>query len=135
MQNDDAYLCARAIQCFAPGIPQIYYVGLLAGGNDYALAEQSGQARDINRHRYSLDEADAALQQPVVQRLLQLMRFRNNYPAFAGRFELHSSNRSALAMAWQHEAHTCHLLVDLKFRTATVTYRDEGSGEECCFRC
>lgn len=135
MQNDDAYLCARAIQCFSPGIPQIYYVGLLAGGNDYELAGQTGEARDINRHHYSLEEADAALQKPVVERLLRLMRFRNNYPAFAGSFELHSSNRSALSMAWRHEAHYCHLLVDLKFRSATITYRDEGSGEECCFRC
>jgi sucrose 6(F)-phosphate phosphorylase len=33
--DDDAYLAARAIQLFAPGIPQIYYVGLLAGENDY----------------------------------------------------------------------------------------------------
>ncbi len=29
--NDRSYLLARAIQVFAPGIPQIYYVGLLAG--------------------------------------------------------------------------------------------------------
>ncbi|MDD6344941.1 MAG: sucrose phosphorylase, partial [Oscillospiraceae bacterium] len=29
--NDDAYLLARAIQFFAPGIPQVYYVGMLAG--------------------------------------------------------------------------------------------------------
>ena len=27
MQNDDAYIAARAIQFFAPGIPQVYYVG------------------------------------------------------------------------------------------------------------
>ena len=32
--NDDAYLAARAIQFFAPGVPQVYYVGLLAGQND-----------------------------------------------------------------------------------------------------
>lgn len=32
--RDDAYLLARAIQFFAPGIPQVYYVGLLAGEND-----------------------------------------------------------------------------------------------------
>jgi sucrose phosphorylase len=25
---------ARAIQFFAPGMPQVYYVGLLAGSND-----------------------------------------------------------------------------------------------------
>ncbi len=28
------YLMARAIQFFTPGIPMIYYVGLLAGEND-----------------------------------------------------------------------------------------------------
>ena len=29
--DDNAYLLARAIQFFAPGTPQVYYVGLLAG--------------------------------------------------------------------------------------------------------
>lgn len=134
-QNDDAYLCARAIQLFTPGIPQVYYVGLLAGSNDHELVETSGEARDINRHFYSLAEADEALDKPVVQRLLALIRFRNRYPAFAGDFELHSSNRSSLAMAWRHGPHYCHLLVDLTFRTATISYRDETSGEEACFRC
>ena len=33
-ENDDAYLLARAIQFFAPGTPQVYYGGLLAGKND-----------------------------------------------------------------------------------------------------
>ena len=32
--NDDSYLAARTIQFFTPGIPQVYYVGLLAGEND-----------------------------------------------------------------------------------------------------
>jgi sucrose phosphorylase len=135
MQNDDAYLCARAIQCFAPGIPQIYYVGLFAGGNDAELAAQTGEARDINRHDYSLDEAAAALEQPVVQRLLRLLRFRNTCPAFAGAFELHSSNRNALAMGWREGEHFCHLLVDLKFRTATITYQNPETGENAGFRC
>ena len=31
------YLLARAIQFFLPGIPQVYYVGLLAGHNDMPL--------------------------------------------------------------------------------------------------
>ncbi len=30
-EDNRAYLLARALQIFAPGIPQIYYVGLLAG--------------------------------------------------------------------------------------------------------
>ncbi|MGI9295001.1 MAG: sucrose phosphorylase, partial [Pseudomonadales bacterium] len=33
-QCEKCYLLARAVQLFAPGIPQIYYVGLLAAGND-----------------------------------------------------------------------------------------------------
>ncbi len=134
-QNDDAYLCARAIQFFTPGVPQVYYVGLLAGSNDVNLVEQTGEARDINRHFYSLDEAASALEKPVVQRLLNLIRFRNEYPAFAGRFDLHSTNRNSLAMGWRLGEHFCHLLVDLNFRTATITYRDVASGDEVCFRC
>ena len=33
-EDDDRYIAARAIQLFARGVPQIYYVGLLAGLND-----------------------------------------------------------------------------------------------------
>ena len=43
-------------RCFAPGIPQVYYVGLLAGRNDLELLEKTKTGRDINRHYYSLDE-------------------------------------------------------------------------------
>ena len=32
--NETLYLIARAIQFFVPGIPQVYYVGLLGGRND-----------------------------------------------------------------------------------------------------
>jgi glucosylglycerol phosphorylase (configuration-retaining) len=133
-QNDDAYICARAIQFFTPGIPQVYYVGLFAGSNDIELMTQTGEARDINRHFYSLEEADEALQKPVVQRLLNLMRFRNEYPAFAGRFDLHSTQRNSIGMSWRLDQHYCHLLVELTFRTATITYRDQAAGDEVCIR-
>ena len=48
--DDNRYLIARAIQFFAPGIPQVYYVGLFAGRNDFDLYEKTKQSRDINRH-------------------------------------------------------------------------------------
>jgi hypothetical protein len=38
-RDDGAYLIARAIQFFLPGVPQVYYVGLLAGENDMALLQ------------------------------------------------------------------------------------------------
>ena len=60
-RRDDEYLVARAIQCFVPGIPQIYYVGLLAGSNDMDLLRRTGVGRDINRHYYTADGAAARI--------------------------------------------------------------------------
>lgn len=65
--NDgQAYLLARVLQCFAQGIPQIYYVGLLAGENDIELLESTKQGRNINRHYYDLEEIEREVQRPVV---------------------------------------------------------------------
>lgn len=82
--NDDAYLLARAIQFFAPGVPQVYYVGMLAGENDLELLEQTKEGRNINRHYYSSEEVDENMKRPVVQKLRDLMIFRNNSSAFDG---------------------------------------------------
>ena len=38
-RRDSEYLVARAIQCFVPGIPQVYYVGLLAGSQRRRVAQ------------------------------------------------------------------------------------------------
>ncbi len=125
MQNDNAYIAARAIQFFTPGIPQVYYVGLLAGCNDEDLMNQTGELRDINRHYYSLEEIDEAVKQTVVQRLLKLMRFRCRYPAFKGRFELNYSSDSSVSMSWRSGEYCCKLFVDLNFKTTSITYIDE----------
>lgn len=42
--DDDAYLAARALQFFTPGVPQVYYVGLLAGENDLENVKNRGRA-------------------------------------------------------------------------------------------
>ena len=86
--DDDAYLLARAVQFFAPGIPQVYYVGLLAGRNDLKLLEETKVGRNINRHYYTKDEVAEEVKRPVVKGLLELMEFRNTHPAFGGSFAL-----------------------------------------------
>ncbi|HAP9036384.1 TPA: sucrose phosphorylase, partial [Enterococcus faecium] len=80
--NDRSYLLARAIQVFAPGIPQIYYVGLLAGKNDIELLEATKEGRNINRHYYDLAEIEEEVQRPVIQQLFALLKFRNESAAF-----------------------------------------------------
>lgn len=111
--DDDAYLLARMIQVFMPGIPQIYYVGLLAGHNDVALLQRTHVGRDINRHHYTAAEIEAALTRPVVRRLLELLRFRNSFPAFQGEWELRSTPPGHLGMRWSAEGAVADLHADL----------------------
>jgi sucrose phosphorylase len=111
-RNDHDYLLARAIQFFAPGIPQVYYVGLLAGENDMALLAKSGVGRDINRHYYSVEEIDQALQRPVVQSLFELIRFRNHHPAFNGSFSVLETRDSGITMRWDNGVDWAILEVD-----------------------
>ena len=111
-RNDRDYLLARAIQFFAPGVPQVYYVGLLTGENDMALLAKSSVGRDINRHYYTAEEIDQALQRSVVQSLFELIRFRNRHPAFDGVFSLPETGESEIALRWDHEDSWAMLEVD-----------------------
>jgi sucrose phosphorylase len=120
--NDDTYLAARAIQFFAPGVPQVYYVGLLAGQNDQKAIQETGEGRAINRHNYSVGEVGQAVQTPIVQRLLKLIRFRNEYPAFNGDLRVLDSNDSELILAWQKADKICRLNVDLNTYQAVIAY-------------
>lgn len=126
-RNDRAYLIARAIQFFLPGVPQVYYVGLLAGENDTTLLQRTGVGRDINRHHYERAEIDAALQRPVVQDLVDLIRLRNSHPAFAGSFELDDGDADGLAMRWRLGAVWIELNVGLTAHTLLIE-GDDGSG-------
>ena len=121
-RNDSAYLVARAIQFFMPGVPQVYYVGLLAGENDLALLEKTGVGRDINRHHYTAAEVAAALQRPVVARLLELIRLRNAQPAFGGSFSVVDAADDQLVMRWQQGEAFAELQADLRIGTGRVLH-------------
>jgi sucrose phosphorylase len=122
--NDDSYLAARTIQFFAPGIPQVYYVGLLAGENDIDLVETTKNGRDINRHNYTLDEITVEIEKPVVQRLLRLMEFRNSYPAFGGTFVVEDAPDDQLVLSWRDNPYRTTAAIDLKTYRTTIEYYD-----------
>ena len=123
--DDDAYLCARAIQFFAPGIPQVYYAGLLAGENDAEAVRKTGEGREINRHNYSIEEIEDRAATEVVQRLLRLIRFRNEYPAFNGAFRVLDSDDRVVRLRWQKEDRACTLTVSLMSGSSEIEYADE----------
>ena len=122
--DDDSYLAARTIQFFAPGIPQVYYVGLLAGKNDIDLVEFTKNGRDINRHNYTLDEIAIEIKKPVVQRLLRLMEFRNTYPAFGGTFVIEDAPDDQLVLSWLDNPYRTTARIDLNTYHAEIEYYD-----------
>lgn len=123
--DDDRYLLARLIQLFVPGVPQVYYVGLLAGSNDMELLAATGVGRDVNRRHYTADQVTTELQRPVVARLLTALRWRNTHPAFDGAFA-HRDDDGRLELAWQHGEHRATLRADLRDASYELSFTDAG---------
>lgn len=108
--DDQAYLAARAVQFFVPGIPQVYYVGALAGANDIELLKRTNNGRDINRHYFDLEDINMNLERPVVKSLNALCRLRNVLDAFDGEFTLESSEGpNVLVLQWHGETSQARL--------------------------
>ena len=128
--DDDRYVAARAIQLFARGVPQVYYVGLLAGGNDHDAVRESGEGRAINRHNYSVAEVDTALGRPVVQRVLDLVRLRRDDPAFKGRLAVSTPRESTIRMTWAFGDDRTTLEVDLTSGASLIKLRHDGREHE-----
>lgn len=129
-RNDNEYLIARAMQFFAPGVPQVYYVGLFAGTNDMELLDRTSVGRDINRHYYSGTEVAEQMARPVVRGLLHLIRVRNQHRAFAGTFTLERSSDETLLMEWRRDPDWARLEVDLTLPSALITLSTPNGSQE-----
>lgn len=124
-RDDARYLLARAVQFFTPGIPQVYYIGLLAGSNDMDLLGRTHVGRDVNRRYYTRDEVERELGRPVVSSLGRLIRFRNSHPAFGGEFSCEGGG-SRLAMRWVAGAERAELVADVAAGSAGLTWTHGG---------
>ena len=132
-RNEDAYVAARAIQLFVPGIPQVYYVGLLAGLNDHKRARESGDGREANRHNYTLEEVRAALDLPVVRRVRGLITLRNTHQAFTGTFSCHTApalQPNVITLSWRTSGESpaaAEAIIDVaSYRTTLIYTTREG---------
>ncbi len=123
-KNDQALLLARALQFFAPGIPQVYYVGLLAGENQLDFPAEDH--RFINRKNYSMEELDAQFQRPVVRRLRRLMRLRNSHPAFDGELVIGETPDHILSLAREKGDARATLFADLRTHDFYIHISENG---------
>jgi len=129
-KNDDSYIVARAIQFFIPGIPQVYYVGLLAGENDSEKFKETNIGRDINRHNYSQEEIERELKRDVVKRLMKLVKFRNSYPIFDGKFSVGKSDDKKLILRWHKSKLFLEAKIDLEKNKIEINYVNKKTKKE-----
>jgi sucrose phosphorylase len=130
--EDERKLClARAIQLFMPGIPQVWYLDLFAGKNDYEAADRGGTGghKEINRTTLDMEAIESGLRRSVVRDQIQLIRLRNNSPAFDGELTVHDSPEHELHLTWTNGGNVATLKADLVDFGFSVTQRD-AAGEE-----
>jgi sucrose phosphorylase len=125
-EDERKLLLARAIQMFMPGIPQVWYLDLFAGPNDYEAADNGGVAghKEINRTTLTTEAVEAGLKRLVVQSQLELIRLRNQSPAFRGEMQVHDCADHELHITWRHPEATLTLMADLRTHAFSVYTRD-----------
>lgn len=123
-KNETQYLLSRAIQFFMPGVPQVYYTGLLAEPNDMELLSKTNVGRDINRHYFIGDEVMIAIKRPVVQKLIRLIKFRNSHTSFSGKFTLEKTNDDSMILRWQNGDEWSKLVVDYSDLSFKISFNE-----------
>ncbi|WP_407270059.1 sucrose phosphorylase [Radiobacillus sp. PE A8.2] len=129
-EDDASYLLARVVQLYSPGIPQVYYVGLLAGENDVESLKRIGEPRSVNRHNYDEEEIVERMELPMLKRLYEIMRFRNNYPAFDGEILINEKVKNGtLEITWSNHDRWTRLRADFQSKEFHITYVNEDGAE------
>lgn len=126
--DDVKYFLARLIQAFAPGIPQVYYVGLLVGKNDLKLLEETKEGRNINRHYYSNEEIAEEVRRPVVKSLLNLFSFRNRSEAFdlEGTIEIATPTAHSIVIKRQNKDKSVIAVAEIDLQSQTYQVLENG---------
>mgnify|MGYP001814795841 CR=1 FL=1 len=125
-EDEQKLLLARAIQLFTPGIPQVWYLDLFAGKNDYAAADRGGTGghKEINRTTLSLADIENGLETDIVRDQLKLLRLRNTHPAFKGTLEIWPSESHRLHLTWRNDHHVAILEAGLRSHSFNVSHTD-----------
>ena len=106
---------ARAIQLFMPGKPQIWYLDLFAGKNDHEAVKRAGASghKEINRTNLSSNEIIESLKKEVVQKQIEMIRFRNTCRAFKEGAEICiEEEEGILRITWSKDGFSAELTVD-----------------------
>lgn len=124
-------LLARAVQLFMPGKPQVWYLDLFAGKNDYAAMEQAGKDghKEINRSNLTAAVIEERLGLDVVQKQLELIKTRNRFDVFSPDAVITAAaTGTQLEMQWTAEDETAILEADFADCSFRITIRNSHDG-------
>lgn len=127
--DDDRMLLARALQLFMPGKPQVWYLDLFAGKNDYEAVKNAGPGghKEINRTNLTKEQIGQALKREVVTKQLEMLRFRTLFPAFSFDSQIFIEVQdSKMKFSWEKDGYTAQLTADL----ADLSFEIKGMSTE-----
>ena len=115
-EDDKKMLLARALHIFMPGKPQVWYLDLFVGKNDYEAVERAGEGghKEINRTNLSFKDIELALDKDIVKKQIDLLRFRNTFKAFNADAKISvEANNGEMSFSWEYEKYKAELFVNL----------------------
>ena len=120
---------------FMPGIPQVWYLDIFAGKNDYGAADKGGSGghKEINRTTLSLHDVEQALKRDIVIDQLAIIRLRNSSQAFLGKVEIKDTPDGKLDIVWKNQVESAQLKADLKTLTFTINYTQNGIAKSMAY--
>ena len=127
-EDEQKLLLARVIQMFMPGIPQVWYLDIFAGKNNYEAADNGGSAghKEINRTTLSMLDIEQGLKTEVVNKQLEIIRLRNTSNAFSGKVEINDAENYLIDIKWTNDTSFAHLKANLKTQDFTIDYTENG---------
>ncbi|MBU3010594.1 glycosidase [Polaribacter vadi] len=134
-ENEQKLLLARAIQMFMPGIPQVWYLDIFAGKNNYAAADKGGSGghKEINRTTLTNNDIKNGLKSDIVINQLKIMRLRNTLKAFSGDINILNKSSDILSIEWQKKDSWVYLEANLKNYNFSISYLDKGVNHKLVF--
>lgn len=135
-EDDRKMLMARAIQLFMPGKPQVWYLDLFAGKNNYEAVKLAGSSghKEINRTNLSEADIERQLKLDLVQDQLKLLAFRSRFKAFAFDSKISvESKENTMDIIWEKDGCVAKLHADLKTMCFAIEAVDENGEKEFFF--
>lgn len=127
-EDDRKMLLARALQLFMPGKPQVWYLDLFAGKNDYEAVKLAGAGghKEINRTNLTRAQMEEKLKTVVVQKQLELLRYRTSSKVFGEDACLTvEKTEEKISFVWEKDGCAATLKVDFSDYSFEITETDK----------